>query len=54
MKAVALLVASAALLLGGCASAEAGDDDGRMPVTAAFYPLQFVTQLVNGGRDLFG
>ena len=34
MKAVALLVAAAALLLGGCTSADAGDD-ARMPVTAA-------------------
>src|SRR6187431_2799003 len=47
MKAVALLVASAALLLGGCASADAGDD-ARMPVTAAFYPLQFVAERVGG------
>ncbi len=47
MKAVALLVASAALLLGGCASADAGDDP-RMPVTAAFYPLQFVAERVGG------
>jgi len=47
MKAVALVVASAALLLGGCASADAGDD-ARMPVTAAFYPLQFVAERVGG------
>ena len=47
MKVVALLVASAALLLGGCASADAGDDP-RMPVTAAFYPLQFVAERVGG------
>ena len=47
MKAVVLLVASAALLLGGCASADARDD-ARMPVTAAFYPLQFVAERVGG------
>ena len=36
-----------ALLLAGCASADAGDD-GRMPVTAAFYPLQFAAERVGG------
>jgi zinc transport system substrate-binding protein len=45
MKPAVLLAACAALLLGGCASADAGND-GRMPVTAAFYPLQFVAERV--------
>ena len=47
MKPLALLAACAALLLPGCASADAGDDS-RMPVTAAFYPLQFVAERVGG------
>ena len=47
MKPLVLLAACAALLLAGCASADAGDD-GRMPVTAAFYPLQFVAERVGG------
>jgi len=48
MKPLVLFAACAALLLAGCASADAGDDDGRMPVTAAFYPLQFVAERVGG------
>ena len=48
MKPLVLFAACAALLLTGCASADAGDDDGRMPVTAAFYPLQFVAERVGG------
>ena len=48
MKPLVLLTACAALLLTGCASADAGGDDGRMPVTAAFYPLQFVAERVGG------
>lgn len=47
MKQAVLLAACAALLLGGCTSADAGSD-GRMPVTAAFYPLQFVAERVGG------
>ena len=46
MKA-ALVPLAAALLLSGCAAADAGDD-GRMPVTAAFYPLQFAAERVGG------
>ena len=46
MKA-ALVPLVAALLLSGCAAADAGDD-GRMPVTAAFYPLQFAAERVGG------
>ncbi len=48
MKPLVLLATCAALLLTGCASADAGDDDGRMPVTAAFYPLQFAAERVGG------
>ena len=52
MKLLVLLAACAALLLGGCASADAGAaDGGRMPVSAAFYPLQFVAEWV-GGEDV--
>jgi zinc transport system substrate-binding protein len=47
MKPFVLLAACVALLLTGCASADAGDD-GRMPVTAAFYPLQFAAERVGG------
>jgi zinc transport system substrate-binding protein len=47
MKLSVLLAACLVLLLPGCASADAGDD-GRMPVTAAFYPLQFAAQRVGG------
>ena len=47
MKPFVLLAASVALLLTGCTSADAGDD-GRMPVTAAFYPLQFAAERVGG------
>ena len=47
MKPFVLLAAWVALLLTGCASAGAGDD-GRMPVTAAFYPLQFAAERVGG------
>src|SRR4051794_32947309 len=47
MKVVAVLAACAVLLLGGGASADAVDDD-RMPVTAAFSPLQFVAERVGG------
>ena len=46
MKA-ALVPLAAALLLSGCAAADAGDD-GRMPVTTAFYPLQFAAERVGG------
>ncbi len=48
------LVAAAALVVGlvsGCSAASdpaATEDDGRMPVTAAFYPLQFVAERVGG------
>ena len=48
MKPLVLLATCAALLLTGCASADAGDDDGRMPVTVAFYPLQFAAERVGG------
>ena len=48
MKPLVLFAACAALLLTGCAAADAGEDDGRMPVTAAFYPLQFVAERVGG------
>jgi zinc transport system substrate-binding protein len=51
MKAVAVLAACAVLLAGGCASADAVDD-ARMPVTAAFYPLQFVSERVGGEHVL--
>jgi zinc transport system substrate-binding protein len=47
MKPLLALAAGAALVLTGCAPADAGDD-GRMPVTAAFYPLQFVAERVGG------
>jgi zinc transport system substrate-binding protein len=47
MKLVPALAALAVLLASGCASAGAGND-GRMPVTAAFYPLQFVAERVGG------
>src|SRR6478672_8743309 len=40
------LAAAGTGLVSGCASADAGDDDGRMPVTAAFYPLQFAAERV--------
>jgi zinc transport system substrate-binding protein len=52
MKALVPVALSAALLLAGCGteadpggSSEEGD---RMPVTAAFYPLQFVAERVGG------
>jgi zinc transport system substrate-binding protein len=48
MKPLAALATCAALVLTGCTSADAGDDDGRMPVTAAFYPLQFAAERVGG------
>ena len=47
MKPAVLVAACVALLLGACTTAEAGSD-GRMPVTAAFYPLQFVAERVGG------
>ena len=48
MKPTVLVIAACvALLLGACTTAEA-DNDGRMPVTAAFYPLQFVAERVGG------
>jgi len=47
MKPLALLAVAAAVLLPSCAPADAGDD-ARMPVTAAFYPLQFVAERVGG------
>ena len=47
MKPAVLLAAFVALVLAGCTSADAGDD-GRMPVSAAFYPLQFVAERVGG------
>src|SRR6478609_9323473 len=47
MKPLASLAVCAALLLTGCSAADAGDD-GRMPVTAAFYPLQFAAERVGG------
>lgn len=54
MKSLLPLVLSAALAVAGCASSasggSAGGDDGRMPVTAAFYPLQFVAERVGGGH----
>src|SRR5215207_8279129 len=46
MKAVIIPLAGA-LLLSGCTAADAGDD-GRMPVTAAFYPLKFAAERVGG------
>ena len=53
MKVLAAAALSAALVLAGCGD---GDTDGasgadaseRMPVTAAFYPLQFVAERVGG------
>src|SRR4051812_8642408 len=48
MKPLVLVVLATALTLAGCASADAGDDDPRMPVTAAFYPLQFAAERVGG------
>ncbi|GAA4403556.1 zinc ABC transporter substrate-binding protein [Fodinibacter luteus] len=48
----ALALLACALLLGGCGAGDvgAGSDaaDGRMPVTAAFYPLAFLSERVGG------
>ena len=53
MKQLRLLAAAgtAAFLLTGCSSAadeDAAGDTARMPVTAAFYPLQFAAERVGG------
>ena len=50
MKVVPALAALVVLLGSGCAAADAGHaaDDGRMPVAAAFYPLEFVAERVGG------
>lgn len=49
MKPLVALAVSG-LVLGGCSAAGGGatDGDGRMPVTAAFYPLQFAAERVGG------
>ena len=41
-----------AVLASGCSSTgqSATEEDGRMPVTAAFYPLQFVAERVGGDQ----
>lgn len=43
-------VALAASVAGGCSATDQAlaTDDGRMPVTAAFYPLQFAAERVGG------
>ena len=48
----AAAVALAVSLAAGCASTDEPDqtDDSRMPVTAAFYPLQFVAERVGGDQ----
>jgi zinc transport system substrate-binding protein len=53
MKALAVAVLSSALVLAGCGDggtdgASGTDGADRMPVTAAFYPLQFVAERVGG------
>lgn len=52
MKARLLLALSATLLVAGCGTGDAADGASgatdRMPVTAAFYPLQFVAERVGG------
>ncbi|HSF98761.1 MAG TPA: zinc ABC transporter substrate-binding protein [Ornithinibacter sp.] len=56
MKVLAAAALSASLVLAGCGDADGADDTGsssaaaadRMPVTAAFYPLQFVAERVGG------
>jgi zinc transport system substrate-binding protein len=54
MKVLAVAALSTAVLVAGCGSGDAADGttgaDGtdRMPVTAAFYPLQFVAERVGG------
>ena len=39
---------AAALLIGAAACSPGAADDGRLPVVAAFYPLQFVAEQVGG------
>ncbi|HOB80298.1 MAG TPA: metal ABC transporter substrate-binding protein, partial [Ornithinibacter sp.] len=53
MKALAVAVLSSTLVLAGCGDggtdgASGTDGADRMPVTAAFYPLQFVAERVGG------
>lgn len=43
-----ILAVPAVLLLAGCGTGAGGADDGRMPVTASFYPLQFAAERVGG------
>ena len=47
---VTAVALAAVVVASGCSSAEdsAAAEDGRMPVTAAFYPLQFVAERVGG------
>jgi zinc transport system substrate-binding protein len=39
-----------ALAVTGCGAAGAGDEEGRLGVAAAFYPLQWVAERVGGAR----
>ncbi len=54
MKVLAVAALSATVLVAGCGSGDAADGTSgadatdRMPVTAAFYPLQFVAERVGG------
>lgn len=51
-RALALLAAATLLGTGvaGCAGRASGAGDGRLPVVAAFYPLQYVAERVGGDR----
>ena len=46
LRVAAPLALAAATALGGCAAA--GPQDGRMPVVASFYPLQYAAEQVGG------
>ena len=54
MKVLAVVALSATVLVAGCGAGDAtggttgSDGNDRMPVTAAFYPLQFVAERVGG------
>jgi zinc transport system substrate-binding protein len=45
----AAAVLAAATALGGCAASATPADDGRMQVSASFYPLQWASERVGGG-----
>ncbi|MGI5250252.1 metal ABC transporter substrate-binding protein [Actinacidiphila glaucinigra] len=49
-RALVPLAAAGLVALSACSTAGAGGEDGRLKVTASFYPMQFLAEQIGGGH----